>query len=707
MSKFNSDKVMPRYFVIAVVLTLIGFAVVGKAMYIMTAKKDYWTQVASRLKRDSVTVKPNRGNILSCDGQLMASSIPEYKVYMDFQAGAEDSTGVHKRDSIWAAEIDTICYGLNQIFPQKSAAEFKAHLLEGKRKVMKNGTVGARHWAIWPRRIDYNTFCEVHELPIFREKLYKGGFHWETFNSRRKPFGTLAQRTIGEMYGAKDSAKNGLELSLDTLLRGKNGLMHRRKILSKYLDIPVLSPEDGVDVVTTIDVGMQDLAERALVDELKEINGEMGVAILMEVKTGDVKAIVNMTRGLDGNYYEMVNNAISYRCEPGSVFKVASFLVALDDGVIDTTMTIPTGCGVMEMHGRPMKDHNWRRGGYGTINVARALEVSSNIGVSYLIDKYYGHNPKKYVEGLYRIGIHEDLKLPLVGYHTPMIRMPDTKTTDRSKYWSKTTLPWMSIGYETQIAPINTVAFYNAIANNGKLMQPRFVKQLMKNGEVIREFEPVVLKERIAKPQTIKTMQTILEHVVSQGLGKKAGSKSFKVAGKTGTAQVADQFGSYHSGVTRYWLSFAGFFPADNPRYTCIVCLKKSGLPASGGGMSGVVFHHIAEGVMAQSLKRSVDDARDSRSSFTPAVKKGDSQAANYVLASLKTKASVPSSANYREGSKHTVPDVTGMGAKDAVYLLESRRVKARIKGRGKVKSQSIHAGAAVKQGMVCELILD
>ena len=707
MSKFNSDKVMPRYFVIAVVLTLIGFAVVGKAMYIMTAKKDYWTQVASRLKRDSVTVKPNRGNILSCDGQLMASSIPEYKVYMDFQAGAEDSTGVHKRDSIWAAEIDTICYGLNQIFPQKSAAEFKAHLLEGKRKVMKNGTVGARHWAIWPRRIDYNTFCEVHELPIFREKLYKGGFHWETFNSRRKPFGTLAQRTIGEMYGAKDSAKNGLELSLDTLLRGKNGLMHRRKILSKYLDIPVLSPEDGVDVVTTIDVGMQDLAERALVDELKEINGEMGVAILMEVKTGDVKAIVNMTRGLDGNYYEMVNNAISYRCEPGSVFKVASFLVALDDGVIDTTMTIPTGCGVMEMHGRPMKDHNWRRGGYGTINVARALEVSSNIGVSYLIDKYYGHNPKKYVEGLYRIGIHEDLKLPLVGYHTPMIRMPDTKTTDRSKYWSKTTLPWMSIGYETQIAPINTVAFYNAIANNGKMMQPRFVKQLMKNGEVIREFEPVVLKERIAKPQTIKTMQTILEHVVSQGLGKKAGSKSFKVAGKTGTAQVADQFGSYHSGVTRYWLSFAGFFPADNPRYTCIVCLTKSGLPASGGGMSGVVFHHIAEGVMAQSLKRSVDDARDSRSSFTPAVKKGDSQAANYVLASLKTKASAPSSANYREGSKHTVPDVTGMGAKDAVYLLESRRVKARIKGRGKVKSQSIHAGTAVKQGMVCELILD
>ena len=419
----------------------------------------------------------------------------------------------------------------------------------------------------------------------------------------------------------------------------------------------------------------------------------------------------------------MVNNAVSYRCEPGSVFKVASFLVALDDGVVDTSFVIHTGCGVMEMHGRPMKDHNWRRGGYQDINVARALEVSSNIGVSYVIDKFYGSNPTKYVEGLYRVGIHEDLKIPIVGYHPPMIRMPDTKTTDRSKYWSKTTLPWMSIGYETQIAPINTVSFYNAIANNGKMMQPRFVKQLMKDGQVVKEFEPVVLKERIAKPQAIKTMQTILEHVVSQGLGRKAGSKSFKVAGKTGTAQVADQYGGYHSGTTRYWLSFAGF-----PRYTCIVCIKKSGLPASGGGMSGVVFHHIAEGVMAQHLKRSVDDARDTASVFIPDVKNGDILAANNVLKDLGMKANHDWGGSYVEGNpvwgiaqkdgksvslkhvksaKNTIPNVIGMGASDAVYLLESTGVKARLRGRGKVKSQSIHAGTIAKQGMVCELILE
>ena len=728
MSKFSTDKVMPRYFAIAVVLTLIGFAIIGKAMYIMTIKKDYWTQVASRLKRDSVSVKPNRGNILSCDGQLMASSIPEYKLFIDFQAGATDSVGNHKRDSLWQENIDTICHELNQIFPSRSAEEFKTHLLEGKKKVMKNGTVGARHWAIWPRRVDYNTFCEVRKLPIFCERPGVGGFHWEEFNARRKPFTTLARRTIGDLFGEIDSAKNGLELAFDKELRGTNGLMHRRKVLQKYLDIPVLNPVDGCDIITTIDVGMQDLAERAVIEELKEINGEMGVAILMEVKTGDVKAIVNMTRGGDGEYYEMVNNAISYRCEPGSVFKVASFLVALDDGVVDTSFVIHTGSGVMEMHGRPMKDHNWRRGGYQDINVARALEVSSNIGVSYVIDKYYGSNPKKYVEGLYRVGIHEDLKLPLMGYHTPSIRMPDTKTTDRSKYWSKTTLPWMSIGYETQIAPINTVAFYNAIANDGKMMQPRFVKQLVKDGQVIKEYEPVVLKEQIAKPKAIKTMQTILEHVVSQGLGKKAGSKSFKVAGKTGTAQVADQYGGYHSGTTRYWLSFAGYFPADNPRYSCIVCLKKSGLPASGGGMSGVVFHHISEGVMAHNLKLSVDDARDTTSIFIPDVKNGNVMAADDVLSHLGVKTNVNWNGSYSNGNpvwgtavrqaknvqltqvttqRGIIPDLTGMGARDAVYLLESRGVKAIIKGRGKVKSQSIYSGTAIKQGMACELHLE
>ena len=710
MSSFNNDKVMPRYMMIAVLLTIIGIAVIGKALYIMTAKKQYWTEVADRLKRDSVSVKPNRGNILSCDGQLMATSIPEYKIFIDFQAAA-----FAKDDSLWLDKVDSLCEGLNRIFPKKSAAEFKHDLEEGRHKINKDGSKGSRWWNIWPRRIDYNTFVEVSELPFLNMPRYKSGFTYETYNSRRRPFGSLALRTIGGLYGAKDSAYYGLELSNDSILRGIPGITGRRKVLNKYMNIPVTLPVDGCDIVTTIDVNMQDLAERSLLEMLKkpEVHGEMGVAILMEVETGDVKAIVNMMRTENDQYIEAVNSAISYRCEPGSVFKTASILVALDDGVLgknpqDTSYIIHTGGGVMPMYGREMKDHNWRRGGYGDINVARTLEVSSNIGVSHVIDKFYHNEAERYVKGLYRVGIGEDLKLQniLPGYRPPLIRMPKRKKNGRyDDNWYATTLPWMSIGYETQIAPINTVTFYNAIANNGKMMRPRFVKKIVKNGVTVKEFEPEVIKERIARPEALKTLQTILEHVVSQGLGRKAGSPLFKVAGKTGTAQVSQGKSGYKSGVVQYWLSFAGYFPADNPRYTCIVCIKKSGLPASGGGMSGVVFHHIAEGVMARHLKMSVDDAHDEYSVVIPDVKNGDATSANYILGELGVNNRVKQPAKVY--GENVTPDVTGMGARDAVYLLESRGLKVKVHGRGKVKSQSYPAGKAIVKGSECVLVLN
>ena len=708
MSKFKSEKVLPRYLAVAVLLTIIGVAVIVKAGYTMTAKKSYWETVANRQKSDSDSVRPNRGNILSCDGQLLASSIPEYKIFMDYQAGGNaDTVWVRKRDSIWYADLDSLCRGLNVIFPERSAEEFKARLEEGKHKIMRNGSEGARHWAVWPKRISYNTYCEVKQLPFFNLPSNKGGFHAESFEARRRPFGSLAERTIGDIRsfeGGKDTARFGIELSYDSLLRGKYGIERKQKVLNKVVPFTLTPAVDGTDVVTTIDVGMQDLAEQALIEGLKKWDASMGVTILMEVKTGDIKAIVNMRRAENGQYYERFNDAISYRCEPGSVFKVASFLVALDDGVVDTSYVIHTGCGILNMHGAKMKDHNWHRGGYGDINVARALEVSSNIGVSYVIDHYYGSNPRKYVEGLYRVGIGQDLKLPIVGYLPPKIRMPDTKTSNRALYWSKTTLPWMSIGYETQIAPINTVTFYNAIANNGKMMRPRFVKGFMREGQMIAETQPEVIKEQIAKPSTIKTMQTVLRHVVSQGLGKKAGSHSFQVSGKTGTAQVA-KAGGYKTGTTEYWLSFCGYFPSDNPQYTCIVCIKKMGLPASGGLMSGGIFHHISEGVMAKSLKLSVTDARDSTSVLVPSVLKGDNNAAGYVLRQLGVNTSKVSMASV-DVKAGKMPDVTGMGARDAVYQLERLGVKVKLSGKGFVVRQSIAPGTTLQTGMSCMLEL-
>ncbi len=713
MSKFNKDKVMQRYLIVAVLLALVGVAVIAKAGYMMTARKHYWEVVANSLKSDSDSVRPNRGNILSCDGQLLASSIPEYKIFMDFQAGnAEDTAWAHKRDTLWRDSLDSLCLGLHRIFPEWTAEQFKKRLEEGRTKVITNKrtgvtSVGARHWAVWPKRISYSTYCEVAELPYFSLPANKGGFHYERFEARRRPFGSLAERTIGDIRsfeGGRDTARFGLELYYDSVLRGKTGIQRRQKVLNKVVPFIVTPPIDGADIVTTIDVGMQDLAEQALVEELKKWNASMGVTILMEVKTGDVKAIVNMRRGSDGEYHERYNDAVSYRCEPGSVFKTASFLVALDDGVVDTNYVIHTGSGIMKMHGANMKDHNWHHGGYGDINVARTLEVSSNIGVSYVIDHFYGSNPTKYVEGLYRVGIGEDLKLSINGYLPPKIRMPNTTTTNRAEYWSKTTLPWMSIGYETQIAPINTVTFYNAIANNGKMMRPRFVKEFIKDGKVVMTVEPEVIKDQIAKPQSVKTMQTILRHVVSQGLGKRAGSHSFQVAGKTGTAQVA-KAGGYKSGTIEYWLSFCGYFPADDPKYTCIVCLKKSGLPASGGSMSGAVFHKISEGVMAKNLKLRVSDAYDSLFAFQPVVKTGDVASANYVLNHLKVSTD-DINLKAPEIQQHVMPNTIGMGAKDAVYQIERQGVKVTLNGVGSVRHQSIAPGTPLKPGMNCTLEL-
>ena len=718
MSKFDHKKVMPRFSAIAIVMSLLALAVIAKSFYIMTAKRDYWLKVAERQKKDSVTVKPNRGNILSCTGQLMASSLPEFKVFMDFKA-----LKIANNDSLWDAKQDSICLCLHKIFPERSIEEFKRNLTEGRAKE-------SRHWAVYDKRVDYNTFTEIKAIPVFRLKSNKGGFHWEEFNARTRTYGSLAGRTIGAMFGAKDTARFGLELSYDSILRGTNGIVHRRKVRDKFLNITDTPPIDGADIVTTIDVSMQDLAERSLIEELKEINANVGVAIVMDVPTGDIKAIVNMEKCFDGEYREIHNHAVSDLLEPGSVFKPASILVALDDGVVDTTYRVETAGGVWPMYGRDMKDHNWRKGGYGMLTLAQTLWYSSNIGVSRIIDDHYRNNPEKFVKGIYRTGLHDDLKIPLVGATSARIRMPHKNSHGQYDNWAKTSLPWMSIGYETQVPPISTLTFYNTIANNRKMMRPRFVSKVVKNGETIMEFPPEVMRPQIAKEKSIKELQTILEQVVSVGLGRKAGSPNFKVAGKTGTAQVSKGAGGYKAGGTNYLVSFAGYFPADNPRYSCIVCIQKSGLPASGGSMSGKVFHDIAEGIMAQSLKLDVKDAKDSASVFVPDVKDGNILAADYVLTHLGIKTNVNWSGSYANGnpiwgrtehagsrsirmikekqySKRAVPDVSDMGARDAIFMMESRGIKTKIYGRGKVVKQTLAPGLPVKKGMVCAIYLE
>ena len=700
---------MNRYSFIILLMVLVGLAIVFKAGVIMFAERQYWKDVADRFVKENVTVRPNRGNIISSDGQLMASSLPEYKIYMDFKAG-----GIHK-DTLLIKYLDSICDGLHQIFPDKSKAEFKAHILKGRKK-------GSRNYLLYPKRVSYIQYKEAKRLPVFNMSKYKGGFHEQAFNQRKKPFGSLAMRTLGDMYSDVTlGAKNGLELQYDSILKGKEGITHRQKVMNKYLNIVDIPPVDGCDIITTIDVGMQDIAEKALIDQLKEINGSVGVAILMEVKTGEVKAIVNMTKGSDGVYREVKNNAVSDMMEPGSTFKTASIMVALEDGYITPDQEVDTKNGVYMMHGRPMKDHNWHRGGYGVIDVTKVLMVSSNIGVSRVIDENYHNQPEKYVEGLYKLGIATPLNLDIPGAaKKPNIRKPTKEN------WSKTALAWMSIGYETQVPPMNTLAFYNAIANNGVMVKPKFVKAIMKDGQVVEEIPTEVLNPAIASPKTIEQIQTILQKVVSDGLAKPAGSKQFHVSGKTGTAQVSQGKGGYKSGTMKYLVSFCGYFPSEAPKYSCIVAIQKPGLPASGGLMAGSVFSKIAERVYAKHLAQDLKEAKDSTSILTPDVKHGNLANARYILDEIEAKTNgvedykknkpIWGKANHQPNQDITltpkeldpkkVPSVIGMGAKDAVYLLESLGLKIQMSGIGKVRSQSIPAGNKLVKGKTIHLKL-
>lgn len=711
---------MTRYFFVVLLMGLVGIAIVVKGAMIMFAERQYWHDVADRFVKENVTVKPNRGNILSSDGKLMASSLPEYKIYMDFMSGERDEKRRKKdqqrKDSIWKANFDSICIGLHQIFPDISAATFKSHLRKGRE--MKS-----RNYNILPnrnRRISYIQYKEAKRLPVFKMNKYRGGFHEQIYNQRKKPFGSLAAQTLGRLYAdTAMGARNGIELAFDTLLKGRNGITHRQKVMNKYLNIVDLPPVDGCDIISTLDVGMQDICEKALVDKLKEINANVGVAVLMEVATGEVKAIVNMMKAGDGNYYEMNSNAISDMLEPGSTFKTASIMVALEDGKITPDTEVDTGNGIMNMYGSKMRDHNWHRGGYGKIDVTRILEVSSNVGVSYLIDKHYKDNPQKFVDGLKRMSIDQPLHLQIPGEGKPNIKGP------KERYFAKTTLPWMSIGYETQVPPMNILTFYNAIANNGVMVRPKFVKAAVKDGEVVKEYPTEVINPKICSDHTLTQIREILRKVVSQGLAKPAGSKQFSVSGKTGTAQISQGAAGYKSGRVNYLVSFCGYFPSEAPKYSCIVSIQKPGLPASGGLMAGSVFGKIAERVYAKDLRFDIRSAIDSTTNVIPPVKAGEMNEALLVLNDLKVPVqkqfagqkkkeqwghtqAAPSAVilQDQEPASGTVPSVVGMGVKDAVYLLESKGLKVRLNGVGRVRNQSIASGSRIVKGQTIALTL-
>ena len=566
---------------------------------------------------------------------------------------------------------------------------------------------------------------EIRKFPFLRLGRYKSGFYTKEMVQRQKPFGTLASRTIGDIYGEIEEGgttkgKNGLELQYDSLLRGQAGLSSVRRVGGGWTNVIEVDPVDGMDIRTTIDINIQDITEKSLVDKLKAIDAESGTAVVMEVETGEIKAITNMGRIREGVYGETKNHAVADEIEPGSTFKVASIMVALEDGLCNPGDTVDVGNGIYMYKGARMTDHNMNKGGYGRISVEQAIWYSSNIGVAKTILKGYSDNPTKFVEGLYRIGMNADLRLEIPGAGRAKIRRPD----DTTRYWSKTTLPWMSFGYETQVPPINTLAFFNAIANNGEMVRPMFTKEILHNGKTVQSFSTEVIGDTAALTAAIQPEDTTDPTIAWTTTDAEVASVQNGVvtAGKTGTAQIATG-GVYRT--SGHQVSFCGYFPADHPKYSCIVVIRRPriGYP-SGGTMSGGVVRAIAEKIYASHMSFDVRDMeRDSTAVMVPRVKGGDLRAVEEVLDELDIKADTDSletkwvvaSAEQEENKvklsdltirEGLVPRVVGMGAKDAVFLLEQAGLRVSLSGVGRVVSQSIQPGQRVSKGQTVLLTL-
>ena len=706
---FPSKKVMPRYMLFASIFLLIGVAVVVKVGFLMTAQRGFWTEVDKRFLREGDTIPATRGNILAANGEVLAASIPEYELYMDFMSYEKDSTRRNReqftRDSTLLASLDSICEGMATIIPGTTAEGFREWILLGRARA-------SHHWKLYNRRVSHVQYSALKQLPIFRKSVGAGGFTAERFFKRKNPYGRLGLHTIGELYGGMDKPRSGLEEHFDSILRGIPGLAHRQRVFNTYATIVDKPATDGCDLHTTMDLNMQDIVEEALRDKLVTMDeANYGICILMEVATGDVKAMATLSRAKDGKFYYMDHLALSQLMEPGSVFKPMSFLVAFDDGTLHLNDIVNAHGGQYNMYGSWIKDSGWRNGGPGQIPAIEAIERSSNVAIGTAIDRIYHSRPWDFVKGLERIGVTEDLKLPFKEYKPPRIRMPKKDLSN----WSKTALAWMSFGYETQIPPITTVTFYNGVANGGRMVKPRFVTHISRGDQTVQEFPVEVIRERMAKPEAISDIQKCLSAVVK---GKHATAKlvrtpQFEISGKTGTAQVWTKGGFKN----QYLVSFVGYFPSDTPQYSMIVCVQSGG-SVYGGSTCGPVFKRIAETVMSQRRTGDLTSATDSLFAHAPLICSGNVNTAGRVIRKLGLSLPAPVDENATPvwgtftgnganlafqtdtlANDGKMPDVTGYGLRDAIFRLESLGLRVKVKGVGHVGRQSIRAGNTISRG--------
>jgi cell division protein FtsI (penicillin-binding protein 3) len=682
-----------------------GLWITGKIVYLQTVERSKWTDKARNSTLKNVIIPSNRGNIMADDGRLLATSIPLYEVRMDMKTEA-------LTDKVFYSNVDSLALCLAYLFGDKSPEKYKQELVSARKK--------EKRYHLIKKQVDYIQLKKLMSFPLLRRGRYKGGLICIRENKRVRPHNELAARTIG--YTTKDNRGNivGIEGAYDQQLSGIEGIMLKQKI-SDNVWIPVsnrneIEPRDGKDVVTTININFQDFAEKALLKQLIKQDAHHGTVVIMEVSTGEVKAIVNLGKDKKGRYRELLNYAVGESSEPGSTFKLPVIMAALEDGYINLNDTIDTGNGTFRYYDKTIRDDSHPQGGYGKLTVQRAFEVSSNVGVAKVITEAYKNRPHHFVDRLYSMNLNDKLGIDIRGEGQPLIKYPG------DRLWSGISLAMMSHGYEVRLTPLQTLTFYNAVANNGKMVKPKFVREIQYHGKTISTFDTKVINPSICSKSTLKKAKKLLEGVVENGTARNLKNPYFKIAGKTGTNQIYNtKYGYKSDSAVSYQASFVGYFPADNPRYSCIVVVNSPSKNVYyGHQVAGPVFLEIAKRIYANGFKDENNGSDNTLTVDLPYSKNGYRDELKQVFSNLGIKVNdINTSSGWvitnrkedhiefsnRRIIYDLVPNVIAMGAKDAVYLLENAGMKVVMKGRGSVRSQSIPPGTQIKKGQ--EIILE
>lgn len=685
-----------RVGVVFVIFILFGSAVLLRIIYLDLVKKDELLSKSKAFTYKDIIISPNRGDIRSSNGSLMATTLPKYEIRMDLKIPTITQ-------DIFNSNVDSLSIQLSNLFGDKSVSKYKNDFITAYKK-------GERYFLI-KRNVSYPELQKIKSFPILRRGKYKGGLIVIEKSKREKPFDLLASRTVGFLIDKNNEKRGyvGIERAFDEYLKGEKGIAVVRRISNNRV-MPVdeeVAPIDGSDVITTIDIRFQDIVEQELHNALIKHNADYGTVVLMEVNTGQIKAIANLKKNSKDKYVESYNHAVGTSIEPGSTFKLASLIVALEDGFVNLSDTIDIENGKKQYYDRWMKDDHETE---NLSTVQTVFEQSSNVGISKIIAENYKEEPRRFIERLYNMNLNEKIGLKIKGEASPLIKYPDDES------WSGVSLPWMSIGYELQLTPIQILNFYNAIANDGKMVKPYFVSEIQSHGKIVKQFSTEIINPSICSKSTITKAHKMLRGVVENGTARNINSKELLISGKTGTAQLANKNIGYRSetGIS-YSASFVGFYPSDKPKYSCIVVVnnpKRAGF--YGSGVAAPIFKKIANKVYAMSLdiinpiNNSIDKTqipyrltgyKDDILNIVDLTKfhsKRNIENSNWLMASADD------STLYIKDkfiANNRIPDVRGLGLRDAIFILENAGLRVKVYGKGRVRKQSLKVGQGFTKG--------